>query len=51
MQVDGLADNVAAHAVVADEEVLIVAGIQGRELVTAHLYLEPATAYRLEQSL
>jgi hypothetical protein len=48
MLVDRLTDNVASHPVVADEKVLIVAGIQGRELVPSHLHLEPATASTTE---
>ncbi len=43
--VDGAAHDVAPHPVVADEEVLVGAGVQGRELLPSHLHLQPATAW------
>ncbi len=43
--VDGAAHDVAPHPVVADEEVLVGAGVQGRELLPPHLHLQPATAW------
>ncbi len=44
--VDGAAHDVAPHPVVADEEVLVGAGVQGRELLPSHLHLQPATAWK-----
>ncbi len=48
--VDGSAQDVAPHPVVADEEVLVGAGVQRRELLPPHLHLQPATAWGRERT-